>query len=683
MTTRSRTRLAGRRLSVSQSSDNQATNSQLSEIPRENLQTFLFPREQPEQFREPTEEREDQRVMRMTEAAERRGSKRKEPESTPAKQRGRKKKTKVSSKFPVSLGIKEGDVILHDGKISDVGKRVGSVKGKYINTFNVYPRHGEAPYSVDLDRVEFHQLGGGEQVNFTQDDNQAECLMEMVPYHLHGNQECMEANREELDKIINKYKAVEEVDDDGQVRISCKFVMWYKKSSDGKIKTRSRLVARGFEEVVKVDSDSPTIDAGSVKLIMAFARAKNMKIISADVRAAFLQGLPLKERDVYVQPPREANVKEGKIWKLRVSLYGLQDASLRFHWKVRTAFKQMGLEQSKLDPAVFYQRNNKGEVTGIIGSHVDDFMIAGTDEWTSKMVKEIGDKFELGTVEKDNFLYCGHRVVQDTEGNITLNQDEYADAMKELYISPQRKRESKEPVTEFERKQMRAFAGKIGWLSRMSRPDLTFAQIEASSAITHATVADLKKLQKAVTRVKEEKCVVEIPKLPSRVEDWRLSTYTDASWQNLGGVGSTGGRALFLSGGDKSFAVHWAAHRLRRVCHSSQSAEILSMNEGLNDAAFVRAMIHEMSRVWLEAEIVTDCKNAFQALTKTTAPTDKRVRCEAQAVREALLEKEVKRIKLVKGEAQLADTLTKGKNTNPADFLHIVQTGCSLAQLGY
>ena len=230
---------------------------------------------------------------------------------------------------------------------------------------------------------------------------------------------------------------------------------------------------------------------------------------------------------------------------------------------------------------------------------------------------------------------------------------------------------------------MRAFAGKIGWLSRMSRPDLTFSQIAASSAITHATVADLKQLQKAVIRIKEEKCLVEVPKLPSKVEDWKLSTFTDASWQNLNGVGSTGGRALFLSGGDKTFAVHWAAHRLRRVCHSSQSAEIMSMNEGLNDAAYVRTMVHELSQVWLEAEMITDCKNAFQALTKTTAPTDKRVRCEAQAVREALMEKEVKRIKLVRGEAQLADILTKGKNTNPADFLHIVQTGTSLAQLGY
>ena len=139
---------------------------------------------------------------------------------------------------------------------------------------------------------------------------------------------------------------------------------------------------------------------------------------------------------------------------------------------------------------------------------------------------------------------------------------------------------------------------------------------------------------------------------------------------------------LFLSGGDKSLAVHWAAHRLRRVCHSSQAAEIISMNEGLCDAAYIRTMIHEMSQVWIEAEIITDCKNAFQALTKTTSPTDKRVKCEAQAVREALLEKEVRRIRLVKGKVQLADVLTK-RRTNPVDLLHIVQTGSSLEQLGY
>merc|ERR1712016_587652 len=108
------------------------------------------------------------------------------------------------------------------------------------------------------------------------------------------------------------------------------------------------------------------------------------------------------------------------------------------------------------------------------------------------MIKKIGDKFELGTVEKDNFLYCGHRVMQDQDGNLQLSQEEYASEVKEFHIKPERKKQNQEPVTETERKLMRAYAGKIGWLSRLSRPDLTFAQIEASSAITRATVADLK-----------------------------------------------------------------------------------------------------------------------------------------------------------------------------------------------
>ena len=93
-------------------------------------------------------------------------------------------------------------------------------------------------------------------------------------------------------------------------------------------------------------------------------------------------------------------------------------------------------------------------------------------------------------------------------------------------------------------------------------------------------------------------------------------------------------------------------------------------------------MIHELFGVWIEGEIVTDCKNAYTALIKTTAPTDKRVKCEAAAVREALMEGEVKRIKLVRGSHQLADVLTKRK-VNPQDFLQIVQTGVGLAELGY
>merc|ERR1712197_121608 len=81
------------------------------------------------------------------------------------------------------------------------------------------------------------------------------------------------------------------------------------------------------------------------------AQARGMDVISVDVKAAFLQGLPLTERIVTVTPPPEAKVPKGKLWQLRVALYGLDDASLRFHWKVRQVMKELNLRQSLYDPA--------------------------------------------------------------------------------------------------------------------------------------------------------------------------------------------------------------------------------------------------------------------------------------------------------------------------------------------
>merc|ERR1711978_78412 len=291
---------------------------------------------------------------------------------------------------------------------------------------------------------------------------------------------------------------------------------------------------------------------------------------------------------------------------------------------------------------------------------VDDFLFAGETVWINEMVQKIKKVFELGKVERRNFLYCGHRIKQE-KGNLMFNQEEFAEGIKPLIIQPDRKKQDAEPVTEKERKQIRSLAGKIGWLARGTRPDLIFSQIEASSSVTTATVADLKALGKAVLRVGENKSELVIPKLPKDVRDWKIQLFTDAAWQNLNQIGSTGGRVVFLSGGGRSYPVHWAGHRLRRVCHSSQAAEIMAMNEGLNDTAFIRQMIHEISGVWVSIELTIDNKNAYGALTSTTAPTDKKVRCEAAGVREALMVGEVSKIRLVKGKAMLADVLTKRK----------------------
>ena len=372
----------------------------------------------------------------------------------------------------------------------------------------------------------------------------------------------------------------------------------------------------------------------------------------------------------------------GHVWELQVALYGLQDASLRFHWKVCKVFKELKMQQSKLDPAVFYAKDEEtGEIKGIIGTHVDDFLVTGEQSWLDGIIKEIGTKFELGKVEDGDFLYCGHRVMQQGK-KLVLKQDEFAAEVKPFEITPARKKQSSEKVTDNERAQLRSGAGKIGWLARLTRPDLMFAQIEASSNVTRAEVGDLKQLNKAMVRVPEMKSELNIPQLKKDAKQWKIQLFTDAAWQNLNQVGSTGGRVVFVSDGESSFPVHWASHRLRRVCHSSQAAEIMAMNEGLNDTAFIRQMINEITGIFVPIQLTIDNKNAYRAITGTTAPTDKKVRCEAAGVREALMEGEVERVRLVRGKAMLADVLTKRK-VDADDLLHIIQTSDSLEKLGY
>ena len=580
------------------------------------------------------------------------------------------------------LRLSVGDTIWHQGQQCVVLQKMKQ-SGLHYNYVNLKPEEGKA-YQADLQRTEFTRVEKdeqGQQVLITSTEQQDEVNMAIIPYNQHGSVECIKAKKEEIAKIVEQFDVVEEVEDTGQFRISCRFVLWYKRHSDGTVKTRARLVARGYEELDDIPSDSPTLDQTNMKVILALAQANNFKVVSADVKSAFLQGLPLTERTVVVKPPPEAGVRGGKLWRLKVSLYGLDDASLRFHWKVKQVFLKLSLRQSRYDPALFFAHDKDGKLIGIIGTHVDDFLIVGSQEWIDNMLAKIKVHFLLGTVEEKNFVYCGHRIIQQGS-RLTLDQRDFAKEVPSLVISPERKKQNSQPVTDIERKEIRAAAGKLGWLARTTRPDLNQAQVEASSHVSKATVEDLKAVQKALARIHNHDSVLEVPKLPSDISSWTMELYTDASWQNLRDGGSTAGRVIFLSGGGRSFPVFWATNRIRRVCYSSQTAEIMALNTGLGEAMFVKEMIKEVTGSQVTVQAYIDNANAHNAIISNVAPTDKKVRLEAASVREALSTKELEGIKLVKGSNMFADPLTK-KRADCTNLLQVVQTGVGLAQLGH
>ena len=105
--------------------------------------------------------------------------------------------------------------------------------------------------------------------------------------------------------------------------------------------TKTRLRVRGYEKKEHPQSDSPTAHKDSLKIFLSIAANKGFNVTTLDVSSAFLQGYPL-EREVFVEPPKERS-KEGKVWRLKKSCYGLYDASRRWFMAVDEILMEFGM----------------------------------------------------------------------------------------------------------------------------------------------------------------------------------------------------------------------------------------------------------------------------------------------------------------------------------------------------
>ena len=116
---------------------------------------------------------------------------------------------------------------------------------------------------------------------------------------------------------------------------------------------KARLVARGFQESLKPQSDSPTASKESFKMLMAITADFGFKLASVNIRAVFLQSKVL-DRDVFIEPPADIK-KQGIIWRLKKPLYGLDVASRKIWLKVREVFlSRMNLCTLNDDGAFFF-----------------------------------------------------------------------------------------------------------------------------------------------------------------------------------------------------------------------------------------------------------------------------------------------------------------------------------------
>ncbi|MEO0684651.1 MAG: reverse transcriptase domain-containing protein [Cyanobacteria bacterium J06649_11] len=94
----------------------------------------------------------------------------------------------------------------------------------------------------------------------------------------------------------------------------------------------------------------------------------------------------MSNRIVFIQPPREA--KTSKLWKLKRTVYGLNDAPRSWYLKYATELIKAGATRSKYDQALFYWRH-EGNLERVVCCHVDDFFYASSKLFHDKIVSHV------------------------------------------------------------------------------------------------------------------------------------------------------------------------------------------------------------------------------------------------------------------------------------------------------
>lgn len=494
-----------------------------------------------------------------------------------------------------------------------------------------------------------------------------------IPRNEQNSPECLEAKKEELTRL-QEFGVYEEVPDQGQACISTKWVM-VKKGE----RVKARLTARGFEEDIISAVDSPTIGKNCVRILLAIAASKHWTIKSTDVKSAFLQGQEL-QRDVYLQPPKEASTSKDQIWKLRRCLYGLNDAARQFYMSLSEELIKLGAVKSKLDPSLFAFYSKKG-LEGLLVSHVDDFLHAGEQSFEETMDK-LCKRFSAGSKETTTFKYTGYQLHQQKDYSIIMDQNDYIKNVTIENLSSARLVQKGDKLSEEETTQYRKCLGILGWIVQGTRPEMAFTQLESSTKTKNATVGDLHQLIKLVKNAQSTERKILFSDLGDpNVEQWSILMFADASYANLNaGTGSCGGHVVFLLGKDgKVCPLSWRSSKIKRVCRSTAAAEGMSLSQGLEEAIYNRNVITELLRApknSISITGITDHEGLQGNVCNALKPKvdDLRLRQEIAIIREYLHFGEIDQVKLCATARQLADCLTK-KGAAGHDLIKVLEEG--------
>jgi len=166
---------------------------------------------------------------------------------------------------------------------------------------------------------------------------------------------------------------------------------------------------------------SPVVKFDSIRIILALAASRNIRLQQFDIKTVFFNG-KLRET-IYMKQPEGYEDGTKNVCRLERSLYGLKQASKCWHERFTTFLKKFNLKPTTADPCVFI--DHEEESTLILAIYIGDGLIAAMDVTVmNALFTELEREFEVTTSTLSLFL--GFQIERCKDGSIFLHQTGYA-----------------------------------------------------------------------------------------------------------------------------------------------------------------------------------------------------------------------------------------------------------------